>query len=149
MQKGGLVVDLPALADISEVCEACMMGKQHRQPFPHEGGTRAKAPLELVHSDLCGKMQTMALGGSFYFMSLIDDYSRKIWVYFLKVKSEAFGKFKEWLAMVETETGAKLKKLRTDGGGEYISHEFETFCKHRGIRRQLTTAHTPQQNGVA
>lgn len=149
MQKGGLVVDLPALTDSQDVCEACMKGKQHRHPFPKEGGSRAKSPLQLVHADLCGKMQTMALGGSFYFFTLIDDYSRKIWVYFLKEKSHAFGKFKEWHAMVEAETGAKLIKFRTDGGGEFVSNENNAYYKEHGIQRQITNAHTPQQNGVA
>ena len=145
-----MVADLqPIVVAVPNLCEACMMGKQHRQPFPQESSNRSKTPLQLVHADLCGKMQTMALGGSFYFLSLIDDYSRKIWVYSLKEKAQAFGKFKEWLALVESETGVKLKKLRTNRGGEFLSNDFEAFYKERGIQRQLTTAHTPQQNGVA
>ena len=94
-------------------------------------------------------MNTQALGGSSYYFALIDDYNRKTWVYFLKEKSQAFGRFKEWLAMVEAKSGKKLKVLRTDRGGEFMSGEFVTFCKERGIKRQLSTAHTPQQNGVA
>ena len=70
-------------------------------------------------------------------------------MYFLKEKSQAFRKFKEWLAMVEVEIGGKLKKLQTDREGEFLSGEFTTFCKDRGIKRQLTNPHTPQQNGVA
>ena len=62
-------------------------------------------------------MNTQALGGSSYYFALIDDYSRKTWVYFLKEKSQAFGRFKEWLATVEAESGKKLKVLRTDRGG--------------------------------
>ncbi|MCO5568687.1 hypothetical protein L7F22_022386 [Adiantum nelumboides] len=143
MYKTGMVVDLPAIMDLPDVCEACMMGKQHRQPFPQEA-SRAKAPLELVHTDLCGKMNTTALGGSSYFMTLIDDYSRRTWVYFLKGKDEAFAKFKEWHVLVEKETGNKLKKLRSDRGGEFTSSEFADYCKQHGIKRHLTTPHTPQ-----
>ena len=62
-------------------------------------------------ADLSGKMNTQALGGSSYYLELIDDYSRKIWVYFLRDKAQTFRKFKEWLAMVEAETGRKLKKF--------------------------------------
>ena len=102
-----------------------------------------------MHANLCGKMPTQALGGSSYFMLLVDDFSTKMWVYFLHDKAQAFGKFKEWLQLVENETGNRLKKFRTDGGGEFISNEFDDFCKGKGIKRQLTTAHTPQQNGVA
>ncbi|MCO5613004.1 hypothetical protein L7F22_067277 [Adiantum nelumboides] len=147
MYKTVMVVDLPAIMDLPDVCEACMMGKQHRQPFPQEA-SRAKAPLELVHTDLCGKMNTTALGGSSYFMTLIDDYSRRTWVYFLKGKDEAFAKFKEWHVLVEKESGNKLKKLRSDRGGEFTSSEFADYCKQHGIKLHLTTPHTPQQNGV-
>ena len=149
MQKSGIVAYLPPIYDLNDVCEACMKGKQHMQPFPQESSTRAEAPLQLVHAYLSIKMNTQALGGSSYYFALIDDYSRKTWVYFLREKSQAFGKFKEWLAMVEAETGRKLKKLRTDRGGEFLFGEFTTFCKERGIKRQLTNPHTPQQNGVA
>ena len=69
--------------------------------------------------DLCGKMGMEALGGSYYFMSLIDDYSRRIWIYFLKTKDQALGKFKEWHAMVENESEQKLKMVRSDKGGEF------------------------------
>ena len=68
---------------------------------------------------------------------------------FLCEKAQAFVRFKEWLQLVENEIGNILKKFRTDGGGEFISNEFDDFCKGKGINRQLTTAHTPQQNGVA
>ncbi|MCO5604434.1 hypothetical protein L7F22_058600 [Adiantum nelumboides] len=82
-------------------------------------------------------------------MTLIDDYSRRTWVYFLKGKDEAFAKFKEWHVLVEKETGNKLKKPRSDRGGEFTSSEFADYCKQHGIKRHLTTPHTPQQNGVA
>jgi hypothetical protein len=94
MQKSSIVADLPPISDTDEDCEACMEGEQHRQPFPQESSTRAEAPLQLVHADLCGKMNTQALGGSSYYFALIDDYSRKTWMYFLKGKTQAFGKFK-------------------------------------------------------
>ena len=148
MYRSVMVADLPAILDLPDVCEACMMGKEHRQPFPQEA-SRAKAPLELVHIDLCGKMNTAALGGSSYFMTLIDDYSRRTWVYFLKGKDEAFAKFIEWHILVEKETGNKLRTLRLDRGREFTFGEFADYCKGHGIKHQLTTAHTPQQNGVA
>ncbi|MCO5554063.1 hypothetical protein L7F22_007589 [Adiantum nelumboides] len=93
-------------------------------------------------------MSSPAMGGSFYFLLLVDDYSRKMWVYFLREKAEAFGKFKMWHKLVENQTGKKVKKLRTDRGGEFLSTEFNDYCKEHGIQRQLTIAHTPQQNGV-
>ena len=148
MQKTEMVAHLPAFSELQEPCEACMMGKQQRKAFPHESSNRSKTPLELVHADLCGKMSTTALGGSSYFLLIVDDFSRKMWVYFIHDKAEAFGKFKEWHKLVVNETGNKLKKFRTDRGGEFTSSEFNNYCKEHGIKRQLTTAHTPQQNGV-
>jgi hypothetical protein len=82
-------------------------------------------------------------------MTLIDDKSRKTWVYFLKKKSEALSKFRIFTEMVELETGKKIKRTRTDGGGEYMSTAFKNYLQERGIRRQSTTANTPQSNGVA
>ena len=70
-------------------------------------------------------------------------------MHFLHHKTQAFGNLKEWLQPVENEIGNKLKKFITNGGGEFTSKEFEDLCKGKGIKKQLTTAHTPQQNGVA
>ena len=67
----------------------------------------------------------------------------------LKQKSEALEKFKEWLTLVENQTGKKIKRLRTDNGLEYCSNEFDKFCKSKGIARHNIVRHTPQQNGLA
>jgi len=82
-------------------------------------------------------------------LSFIDDYSRNNWVYFLSEKSEALISFKDFKCLVEKEVGSDICCLRTDRGGEFTSYKFNNFCKTHGIRRQLTTRYTPQQNGVA
>jgi hypothetical protein len=64
----------------SFVCEGCIEGKQHCKPFPSDGGMRATKPLEIVHLDVCGPMKTTSLGGARYFVTYIDDFSRKVWV---------------------------------------------------------------------
>jgi transposase InsO family protein len=94
-------------------------------------------------------MQTESIGGRFYFLTFIDDFNRKIWIYFLRHKSETFAKFKEFKAEAEKHSGKYIKTLRSDGGGEYNSIEFTNFCKSQGIIMQTTTRYTPQQNGVA
>uniref|UniRef100_A0A2N9FHB7 CCHC-type domain-containing protein n=1 Tax=Fagus sylvatica TaxID=28930 RepID=A0A2N9FHB7_FAGSY len=99
--------------------------------------------------DIWGPVRTPSKGGAQYFMSFIDDYSRKAWVYFLKNKSEAFAKFKIWKAEVENQTGRKIKCLRTDNGTEYRDGDFLKFCEEHGIKRHFTVRKTPQQNGVA
>eukprot|EP01018_Ginkgo_biloba_P013593 Gb_33655 [translate_table: standard] len=94
-------------------------------------------------------MPTISLGGARYFLTFIDDYSRKVWIYPLREKSQTFAVFKQFKELVERQTGLKLKVLRSDNGGECTSKEFNQYCKDRGIQRQLTVAYTPQQNGVA
>ena len=102
-----------------------------------------------MHADICGPIKPISNSKKRYFLTFIDDFSRKTWVYFLVEKSEAFAVFKSFKIYVEKETSSFIKCLRTDRGGEFTSEEFANFCKENGIRRQLTAAYTPQQNGVA
>jgi len=104
--------------------------------------------LELVHSDLCSPINPSSNEGKRYIITFIDDYSRKTWAYFLQEKSEAFIAFTNYKTLVEKETGRAIKVLRTDCGGKYNSRTFAEFCELQGIKRQLTAAYTPQQNGV-
>ena len=73
----------------------------------------------------------------------------KTWVYFLKHKYDAFGYFQQFKALVENQSWHRIKILRTDRGGEYVSNEFLNFCKTHGIQKQFTARYTPQQNGIA
>ncbi|KAD2393870.1 hypothetical protein E3N88_40847 [Mikania micrantha] len=93
-------------------------------------------------------MQAPSLGGSYYYLLLIDDYTRMNWVYFLKSKSEAFEHFKAFKAMAEKECDSQIKVLRTDRGGEFCSQEFLKYCEQHGIKRELTIPYTPEHNGV-
>ncbi|KAG8501219.1 hypothetical protein CXB51_003321 [Gossypium anomalum] len=131
------------------VCEVCQMGKQARLPFPTNTSWRASTKLELVHTDVCGPMRTESLSGNRYFILFIDDCTRYCWVYFLKHKSEVVQVFMKFKAAVETETGCKIKTIRSDNGTEYTSAQFQALCKDAGIKHQLTNVYTPQQNGVS
>uniref|UniRef100_A0A2N9I6R9 Integrase catalytic domain-containing protein n=1 Tax=Fagus sylvatica TaxID=28930 RepID=A0A2N9I6R9_FAGSY len=111
-----------------DFCKYCIMGKQCRVRFK-TATHKTKGILDYVHSDIWGPVRTPSKGGAQYFMSFIDDYSRKAWVYFLKNKSEAFAKFKIWKAEVENQTGRKIKCLRTDNGTEYRDGDFLKFCE--------------------
>jgi hypothetical protein len=102
-----------------------------------------------VHTDICGPLDPISFGGNKYFITFIDDFSRKSWVYFLKEKSSALAVFKNFKAFTEAESNYKLVAVRSDRGGEYTSNAFQEFCKENGIRHQLTVAYTPQQNGIA
>ena len=135
-------IKLPKAMKLS-FCERCVEGKMHQKPFKSVGDIRSTRKLQLVHSDMCGPMQTRSIGGQKYFVTFIDDYSRCCAVYFLQQKSEVLDKFKEFEAIVTNECGQSIVTLRTDNGGEYLSREFEAY-----LRSKLTIAHTPEQNGV-
>ena len=111
-----MVVGLPEIKAVKEVCEHCVLGKQCREAFTREAPTRASTPLELIHSDICGPMQTVTKAGNRYFLTFIDDCTRMCWVYFLRYKSEVFSVFKKFKTTVELQSGYKLKKLRSDRG---------------------------------
>lgn len=130
-------------------CEACIQGKQTCVPFSTQSVSRANKVLELVYSDVCGTMRTTSLGGSRFFLTFIDDFSRKVWVYPLKAKSECFARFLEWKALVEAQSEHKLKAFCTDNGGEFVSKTFKEYLKKYGIEKQVTPSYTPQLNGVA
>ncbi|KAK9169101.1 hypothetical protein Syun_001241 [Stephania yunnanensis] len=146
-----ILVEKKLLSGLTKVslpfCEHCVTSEQHRLKF-NTSNSRSKAILELVHSDVWQAPVT-SVGGANYFVSFIDDYSRRCWVYPIKRKADVFGIFKVFKARVELESRKKIKCLRTDNGGEYTGNEFDSFCKQEGIKRQFTTAYTPQQNGVA
>ena len=148
-----LVKGLPKLTISGNggVCEGCQYGKAHRLPFDRSI-TRSKVPLERIHSDLFGPTRTPSYSGFNYMLLFVDDFTRFTWVYFVKNKSDVFAKFQEFKDTVENSFNKKIKKihiLRTDNGGEFTSDEFFLFCRRHGIRRELSCADTPQQNGVA
>lgn len=128
-------------------CTVCCKGKQSRLPF-QPSSTNTQDILELIHSDVCGPMENVSIGGSRYYVLFVDDYSRMVFVYFMKTKSEVFKFFKEFQSLVEKQTDRKIKILRTDNGGEYCSQDFERYLKQHGIIHQKSNAYTPQQNGV-
>ena len=105
-------------------------------------------PLELVHTYTCGPFRKRTPRGEEYLILFIDDFSRFVWLGLMKHKDESFKKFKAFKALAENESGHKIKCLRSDRGGEFTSNEFFDFCEEHGIRREFSTARTPQQNGV-
>jgi hypothetical protein len=148
LRKKNMVNGLPYIKNDNEVCEECIFGKQHRESFS-KGTWKASEHLVLVHLDLCGPMETMSFGKARYFVTFIDDFSRKTSVYFLQEKYEVCSHFLEFKALVEKQSGFKILTLRIDNGGEYRSNEFLNYCMKNGIKREFTNFYSPQQNGVA
>ena len=117
LSRDGLVRGLNCtLSDKIDFCEVCVKGKQTRSSFQSRN-SHSTMPLELVHSDVCGKMNSLSLGGGEYFLTFIDDCTHYTWVYVLKHKSEVFKRFQKWKALVENINSRKLKALHTDRGG--------------------------------
>ena len=131
-----------------ERCEACLMGKMTKTPFSGMM-ERATDLLEIIHTDVCGPMSVASRGGYRYVLTFTDDLSRYGYIYFMKHKSETFEKFKEFQSEVENQRNKKIKFLRSDRGGEYLSYEFGEHLKKCGILSQLTPPGTPQRNGVS
>lgn len=102
------------------VCKECLKGKQTKVSFKSKEHSSTR-PLQLVHLDLCGPTRTHSINGEKYSMLFVHDYTRMVWVTFLKQKSEAFDRFKIFKKMVERESNLKLKCLRSDKGGEFTS----------------------------
>ena len=145
----GMVRGLPRFSESKTVCTNCLKEKQHRDAIPKRSTWRALEKLELIHADICGPISPVSNSHKRYLICFIDDFSRKAWVHFLVHKADAFASFKLFKSSVEKETGLPIKCLRTDRGGEFTSNEFDNYCRQNGIKRQLTTTYTPQQNGVA
>ena len=148
MAEKQMAVGLPEITHPNKLCEGCLIAKQTRNPFPAQANFRVEKPLELLHANLCGRITPCTLAGNNYFFLIVDDYSRWMWVYIIKAKSQACSMFKKFKLMVENSSGHKVKMLRTDRGGEFLSNEFTSFCEEWGIKRHLTASYTPQQNGV-
>ena len=118
-----------------DTCEPCLIGKMTKTPF---SGTMERATnlLEIIHTDVCGPMSVEARGGYRYFLTFTDDLSRYGYIYLMKHKSETFEKFKEFQSEVENHRNKKIKFLRSDRGGEYLSYKFGLQLKQCGIVSQ-------------
>lgn len=132
---------------VNKNCTVCCEGKQSRLSFQRKG-TRATTLLETIHADVCGPMETTSVGNSRYFVLFEDDYSRMVFVYFLKTKDEVIDRFKEFKNIAENQTNCKIKNFRSDNGGEFCNEAFRKFLLENGIVHQTTTPYTPEQNGM-
>jgi transposase InsO family protein len=149
LQQKNMVRGLPKIEESNHVCADCLIGKQHRDAIPKSTNWKSSKILELIHSDICGPITPASNGNRRYILTFIDDFSRKTWAYMLVEKSSALEYFKKFRSMVEKESNEVICCLRTDRGGEFNSLDFRNYCEENGIKRQLTAAYTPQQNGIA
>jgi hypothetical protein len=144
-----MVTGLPPISCRDGVCTGCVLDKHHWDNFDKHASWHASSPLQLVYSNLCGPLSSTSFFGCKYFLTFIDDFSRRTRVYFLKLKGEFFHKFLAYKDLVEKQYGHQIQKLRTNNGGEYVNNNFTSYCTTHGIQMQHTVLYTPQQNGVA
>eukprot|EP00253_Pinus_taeda_P002451 PITA_02451 len=143
-----LVSSIPDVqAQHDGVCLGCASGNKTRGPFPSSENKPTNI-LPLIHSDICGLMPAHSIGGHLYYITFIDDFSRKTWIYYLKHKDEAFEIFIKFKALIGNQIGKRIKVFRSDNGGEYMSNEFIAFCKKEGIKKETIVPYTPEQNGL-
>jgi transposase InsO family protein len=148
LARHGMVRGLPPISHVVQLCDGCLVGKQRRASFLQQAKRRATGLLDLVHGDLCGPITPATPAGRRYFLLLVDDLSRFMWLTLLTTKDQAATAIKRFKAGAEVEIGSKLRLLRTDRGGEFTVATFAEYCADEGIGRQLTAPYSPQQNGV-
>src|SRR5579871_3456526 len=144
----GIGINIPKASILEEVCEHCLYGGQHKLPSTNTT-SRASNILELIHTDICGPMNHLSLGGAKYFIIFIDDKTRMTFIYLLKTKGKAFDKFKNFQALVENQQNKKIKRIRSNNGGEFTSKKFKQHLQDCGIQHKATVPYTLQQNRVS
>jgi transposase InsO family protein len=130
------------------VCSACQVGKQVGAHHPHKNIMTTDWPRELLHIDLFGLIAYISIGGSKYFLVIVDDYSRFTWVFFLQEKSQTQETLKGFLRQAQNEFRLRIKKIRSDNGTEFKNSQIEGFLEDEGIKHEFSSPYTPQQNGV-
>jgi transposase InsO family protein len=131
-------------------CDSCEHAKTTRKIIrKHTTTPRAEAFGDEVHTDVWGPAPISTIGGRKYYITFTDDHTRYTWLELLRSKDEAFQAYKTFVAWAETQHGVRIKRLRSDRGGEYTGGNFSKFLNSQGTERRLTTHDTPQHNGVA
>jgi transposase InsO family protein len=150
MSKKKSATGLPeALNDESHECTDCYVGKHTRFSFKRSSSENALNPGEVIVSDVCGPISPASREGFRYFATYTCLSTGYVGVSLLKKKSQQLGCMKKFIAMVETQLDTKVKRFRSDNGGEYVSGECEEFLKSKGILPEKTMPYSPESNGVA
>ena len=140
------VIRLPNLKfEKDHICETCQKGKQVKNSFKIKNIVSSLKPLELLHMDLFGPSRTMSLGGNYYALVIVDDFSRYTWTLFLESKSDAFSSFKKLAIRLQNTKNSNIGSIRSDHGEEFQHEKFSKFCEKMGILHKFSAPRTPQQ----
>jgi hypothetical protein len=127
---------------------ACQAGKQVANTHPTKAYMSTSRVLELLHMDLFGPTTYKSLGGNLYCLVIVDDFSRYTWTFFLHDKSKVANCFKKFAKRAQNELEVKIKKIRSDNMKEFDNTKIEAYCDEIGIKHEVSSTYTPQQNGV-
>ena len=131
-------------------CETCVKAKITHDPFPAKSNTCATKYGEWIHTDVWGPARVASLQGKLYYVSFTNDFSRETTVIFVKKKSLVFAALQDHIQYVLNQCDdTKVRHIRCDRGGEYLSNDAKGYFANRGIQLELTVHDSPQQNGVA
>lgn len=122
-------------------CEVCFRAKHHRDKFPLSEN-RSSRIFEKIHCDLWGPYRHVSSCGARYFLTIVDDYSRAVWIYLLIDKTEVFRTFMTFVAMVDRQFSQTINIVQTDNGTEFKCL-FDYFLA-TGILLQSSCVGTPQ-----
>lgn len=141
-------VKLTTQAPLSK-CEACIMAKHPRKPYPPSSEPRAAHMLDLIHSDLCGPFPTVTPHGKHYFVVFLDDHTNLLNLQLLATKDQALAAWEIIKARWENHSERAVKVFRSDNGGEFVNAAFTQALLRAGVERQLSAPYAHQQNGKA
>ncbi|KAI3781572.1 hypothetical protein L2E82_11589 [Cichorium intybus] len=133
--------------EVLSPCEVCHKAKQTREPFPLSNH-KSSSLGELVHIDVWGPYRVSTRDGFRFFLTVVDDYTRAVWVYLLKTKEEVFENIVMFFNMLKLQFSKSVKVFRSDNGTEFVNSKMKSFFEKEGILHQTTCVYTPQQNGV-
>lgn len=143
LQNNNIAVNTEVLPSL--ICNACQLGKSHQLPFSSSSHV-STVPLELVHTDVWGPALS-SVNNSKYYVSFIDDFSRYVWIYFLKNKADVEKVFMQFQQHAERMLNTKIRAVQSDWGGEY--QRLHRYFQATGISHRISCPHTHQQNGLA
>lgn len=128
-------------------CEICLFAKQTRTTFPLSKNVSSQ-PFDLLHCDVWGPYRTPTHGKCHYFLTIVDDYTKCIWVFLFSSKAQVPTLIVEFINLVRNQFNRQLKVLRSDNGTEFVNQKLHFFLSASGIIHQTYCIDTPQQNGV-
>ncbi|KAK3036929.1 hypothetical protein RJ639_030894 [Escallonia herrerae] len=144
------LIHLPTVSVVSPslktICDACCHAKHSRTVFP-DSTSRAMDIFGLVHCDILGPYRVSTISGTKYFLTIVDDYSRAVWVYLMHDKGQIDTLLRNFCNMVHTQFGKLVKIIRSDNGHEFDSQPMTQFYNDHGILHQTSMVDTPKQNG--